>query len=227
MSVSTLQVQSIFNHFPPYFQKIALELLSDEVIQPVQAKLISLSQTETSSKISTITSLNLHFYRQPTIVTDFHNFRRLFVNPPPAASLASSIPASIHQKRKVGLCLIFAGFLLPTFCLLSNLDTPDLHVEWVDGPQVPVDARALQIWCQSANPLSPNPIAVQNILLNTICSRRSVGSGISFLYFSCQAVQNIWDSIRLCPSDIYQKSVFWLRAVEEAGFQQFLIFILV
>ncbi|CAL6114892.1 Hypothetical_protein [Hexamita inflata] len=57
MSVSTLQVQSIFNHFPPYFQKIALELLSDEVIQLVQAKLISLSQTETSSKITTITAL--------------------------------------------------------------------------------------------------------------------------------------------------------------------------
>ncbi|CAL6075973.1 Hypothetical_protein [Hexamita inflata] len=133
--------------------------------------------------MTTIASPNLYFFHQPATVAVFHNFLLPFVNSPPAASLAPSIPASIHQKRKVGLCPILAYFLLPAFCLLSNLDTPDLYVEWVDGPQVPVDARALQIWCQSANPLSPNPIAVQNILLNTIRSRRCVGSGISFFIF--------------------------------------------
>ncbi|CAL6075959.1 Hypothetical_protein [Hexamita inflata] len=141
--------------------------------------------------MTTITSPNLYFFHQAAIVTFFHNFLLPFRDTPPAASLAPSIPASIHQKRKVGLRPIFAYFIIPAFCLLSNLDTPDLHVEWVDGPQVPVDARALQIWCQSANPLSPNPIAVQNILLNTIRARRCVGSGISFFHFSCQAVQNI------------------------------------
>ncbi|CAL6093974.1 Hypothetical_protein [Hexamita inflata] len=141
--------------------------------------------------MTTTTSPNLYFFHQAATVAVFHNFRLPFSDPPPAASLVQSAPASIHQKREVGLCPIFAYFLLPAFCLLSNLDTPDLHVEWVDGPQVPVDARALQIWCQSANPLSPNPIAVQNILLNTIRSRYCVYSGISFLHFSCQAVQNI------------------------------------